>query len=225
MEYLTWYHYGVLLGMFLSLPAFFIKNHAYRKPHLIIFWVLVMIAVWEIVGLNIARRGINNSVYANLIFVYTETLLLLYFFSLIFQERKIKEIILISGLLFVAWGFINSFFIESILFFQTYSFAMGSLVLIGWCIYFFYGILYKDWYAEKNLLGVPMFWIVSMILFFYSCSFLYFSSMRMIFEMDRELMLQIRNLNRIISVSMYLVMGLAFYAPLIFKEKQESLPR
>jgi len=219
MEHLTWYHYGVLLGMLLSLPTFFIKNHAYRKPHLIIFGVLLMIAVWEIVAINIARRGINNSFYGNLIFVYTETLLLLYFFSVIFQARKITKIILCLGFLFVAWGFINSFFIESLLFFQTYSFAMGSMLLIGCCIYFFYRILYKDWYAEKNLLGFPIFWIVSVILFFYSCSFLYFSSFRMIYEMDRELMLQMVTFNRIISFTMYLVMGLAFYAPLIFKEK------
>ena len=77
----------------------------------------------------------------------------------------------------------------------------------------------SNWFEGKNLLSVPEFWIVSFLLFFYSCSFLYFVSFSFFYErMDITFYRQLNFLIKILGSAMYLVMGLAFYAPFVFKK-------
>lgn len=64
-----------------------------------------------------------------------------------------------------------------------------------------------------------------MILFFYSGSFLFFSTQTMWLELDLSLYLSLSMINKVLAITMYLVMGVAFYAPFVFKDKKIALTK
>lgn len=208
----------IWLGMFLSIPTFFIPENPYKKQHLCIFTILSAVAVLESYGTYTSLNGINNVWAFNIVFVYLETLLFLYFFALVFTDPKFFKIIILLASGFLIWGIINTLWIQTFDLLQTYSFIVGSILVIGCSIYFFYRIFDGNLFRDQNLFSVPSFWIVTFVLFFYACSFLFFASFRLMDESNYELLGKIYSLIKVLGVLMYLVMGMAFYSPLVFQK-------
>lgn len=220
MQPFNWYNILIVLGMLLSIPYFIIGAHQDRKKHLVIFLILVLISLVEVSGKYQQLLGQNNTIIYNVGYVIIGMSLKLYFFSLVFHEKSEKKLVLYLWTVFISWSVINFLFFQSFGVFHHYSLALGSLILIGLCFYYFYRIFFKSWYLDKNLLAVPEFWIISLIMFFYSASLLYFISFSFYYEgMDIILYRQLNFLIKIMGCIMYLVMGLAFYAPRLFKEE------
>ncbi|SMD42706.1 hypothetical protein SAMN00777080_1268 [Aquiflexum balticum DSM 16537] len=219
MQPFFWYNILIVLGMLLSIPYFFIGAQQSKKKHLVIFLILILISLVEVLGKYQQLSGQNNTTIYNVGYVIIGLSLKFYFFSLVFQEKKGKMLVLFLWSAFITWSIINFLFFQSFGVFHHYSFAFGSLILIGLCFFFFHGIFFKNWYMDKNLLAVPEFWIVSFIMFFYSASLLYFISFSFYYEgMDVTFYKRLNFFVNIMGCIMYLIMGLAFYAPLVFKE-------
>ena len=124
------------------------------------------------------------------------------------------------AIFFVCFGLFYSLFFQSIhLAFHNYSYAIGSLILIILAINFFLDIFNLNKYEDKNLLAIPYFWIVTVILFFYSATFFYFTPLRLLYEIELSLIKPVNLIIRFLAGLMYVVLGLAFYAPFVFKEK------
>lgn len=205
--------------MLFCIPYFYIEDHQNKKKHLVIFLILVLISLVEVLGKYQQLLGQNNTIIYNIGYVLIGLSLKLYFFSLVFPEKSEKRLVFYLWTAFITWSVINFLFYQSFGVFHHYSLALGSLFLIGLCFYYFFGIFFKNWYQDKNLLAVPEFWIISLLMFFYSASLLYFISFSFYLEkMDTELFLQLNFLIKTLGVMMYLVLGLAFYAPRVFKE-------
>jgi len=184
------------------------------------FVVLIIAFALEITGGITAQFGYNNSLFYNLLFVYLETCLLLYFFYLIFREDRIKKRIIVTLGGYVAFGLVNSSFFQPIgEEFHNYSYAFGSLALIFFAITFFLRVFDLRKYGDRNLLSVPYFWIVTVILFFYSATFFYFTPLRLLYDIERSMIAPLNFIIQALAGLMYLVFGLAFYAPRLFKEK------
>ncbi|WP_373495528.1 hypothetical protein, partial [Aquiflexum sp.] len=165
---------------------------------------------------------INNTLVVNTGYIIIGISLLFLFFYLILNQSK-KPIFL--WIIYMIWIIINSIYFQPInTTFQNYSWALGSLMIIAMCLYFIYGIFLKNRFEDKNLISVPEFWIVSFLMFFYLCSFLYFISFNFFYDqMDIALYQQLNFLIKIMGCIMYLVMGLAFYAPYIFRKEVEGI--
>jgi hypothetical protein len=187
------------------------------------FGVIVLITILETLGTYIAGTGKENVIYYNLAFVYLETILILYFFQILFKGNKAKKIVVIALGAFFFWAVFYSFFFQSLFVFHNVSYVIGGILLISCCLYFFYGLMKEDWYQDRNLLGLPIFWIVTMIMFFYSGSLLYFASFRFISGANIELMIKINYIIQFLSILMYWVMGTAFYIPFWLKRKQPKI--
>ena len=209
----------IWLGLIASIPGFFISDNSYKKQHLNIFIILLIISILESYGTYTTLNGINNVWAFNIVFVYLETLLLLYFFTLVFNDPKFARKILILSAIFVLWGVINTIWIQTFDLLQTYSFIMGSFLIIGCCVYYFYKMFDETFFKDQSLLTLPSFWVITFVFFFYACSFLFFASIRLMDESNYSLLIGIYDMIRVLGVLMYMIMGLAFYAPLIFKKK------
>jgi hypothetical protein len=208
----------IWLGVLISIPVFFIDLLRYKMMHRLIFSIIVMVAMLETYGTYSLINAINNLIFQNLIFTHLETLLLIFFFYLNFKKKKTKKVLLLCGILLAAWALMNSLFFQPITkIFQTYSLIPSAIVLILCCIHFFYLIIKDNQYQNENIVAIPSFWIVTAIMFFYSCSLLFFASIPLVNMDNLDLIYGIYNLIRALSVLMYLVMSLAFYAPLVFK--------
>ncbi|HSJ69693.1 MAG TPA: hypothetical protein VK921_18570 [Anditalea sp.] len=121
-------------------------------------------------------------------------------------------------IIFSTWYLINALFFQNIItHFQTNSYLIGGLLIIIFSGRFFYEIFSFQKYPEGNLLAIPHFWIITGIFFFYTVSFMHFISIQ-IPDIDKNFLLSIAPIVRIMSVLMYLLMGLSFHFPTIFKD-------
>src|SRR5690606_31500492 len=144
----------------------------------------------------------------------------IFFFYLISQNTQWKRRIIRLSIIFVCFGVVYSFYFRSIhLVFHNYSFAIGSLILIALAINFFLDIFNFDKYEDSNLLSIPYFWIVTVILFFYSAAFFYFTPIRLLYDIDVALAEPVFLILRFLAGLMYVILGLSFYAPYVFKRK------
>src|SRR5690554_4759496 len=216
------YIFFIFLSLIFSSLFFFIKgkDKKYERAHRLMFSVLLIAFVLEIIGGVTARFGYNNSLFYNLLFVYLETCLLLYFFYLVFKEEKIKKRIIVTLIIYVVFGLVNSLFFQPIQEeFHNYSYAFGSLALIFFAITFFLKVFDLRKYGDRNLLSIPYFWIVTVILFFYSATFFYFTPLRLLYDIERAMIAPLNFIIQLLAGLMYLVFGLAFCAPRLFREK------
>ncbi len=216
MSPITWYNRLIILGMLISIFYFFIASKENRIIHTIVFVKLLVISATEVKLKQLATMGINNYFIANIGYLLIGiSLIFLYFYFLIDRNKYI----LMLWVIYLFFILINSHYFQPIATtFQNYTWALSSIMIIGMSLYFFYSIFSNNRFEDKNLTSIPSFWIVSFLMFFYACSFLYFLSFNFSFDrMGMQLFSQLNFLIKILGAAMYLVMGLAFYAPLVFK--------
>jgi hypothetical protein len=224
MQPFFWYNILITIGMLFSIPYFFIGDKQYKKMHLVIFIILVIISIVEISGKYRQLLSQNNTIIYNVGYIMMGLSLKLYFFSLVFEGKNDKRMATYLLTAFILWVTVNFLFFQPFQVFHHYSLAFGSFIIIGLSLYYFYGIFFKNWYLNKNLLAVPEFWIVSFLMFFYACSFLYFVSFNFFYEqVDIALYIQLNFLIKILGSIMYLILGLAFYAPYIFRKEVKGI--
>jgi len=221
MEALHWYNILIIIGMLASIPYFFLAERESTKKHLVIFLILLCTSITEVRAKQLQLLKINNTFVVNTGYIIIGISLLFLFFHLIQKSKKP----LYLWIIYMGWIIINSIYFQTITTtFQNYSWALASLLIIGMCLYFFYSIFSKNQFENKNLISVSEFWIVSFLMFFYASSFLYFISFTFYYDkMDIELYMQLNFLIKIIGCIMYLVMGLAFYAPYIFRKEVKGI--
>lgn len=216
------YIFSIFLSLIFSLVYFFVKKRDkdYNKTHLLVTGIVLLGLIIEVIGEITASYNYNNSLIYNLLFVYLETCLFFCYFYLVSEGNKVKRRIIIFSIFFLLFGLVSSLFFQPIhLEFHNYSYAVGSLALIVLAINFFMDVFNLNKYEEKNLLSIPYFWIVTVILFFYSATFFYFTPLRLLYEVERSLIEPLALIIRFLSGLMYVILGLAFYAPLVFREK------
>jgi hypothetical protein len=210
-----WYFILVSIAALGSVPLLFFDLGPYKKLHRIILFILVLVALLENLGLFLSNRGKPNVIYYNAIFVYILPILYLFFFREVFQQGRVKNVLITLGVLFLLFGTIKSLFFTSFLEFHHNSYILGSVIILGCCLNFFYKLINKDLFIEQNLLRFPVFWIVTFLLFFYSSSILNFASIRYVNTSNYELMRMMQNIINTLGALMYLVFAICFYLPLI----------
>lgn len=183
----------------------------YLYPRLIYNLQLVCIYVViascsEMLALAFANVAKSN------IFIYHFYVLLEFFFLSIFfyQEfRRFKKriplrIILISGISLIVS---NSIFIQSLDTFNSYSATLVSLVILGYCIYYF--VLSLEG-SNKNQLVKTLKWIVISIFLYHCVSIVVLLFSNVVMQMDVELQANIWGLRIIILLIIKLILLFQF---------------
>ena len=223
MKVFYWYTILITLGMLISIPIFFIRERKDKGLHLLSFAILVLITFTEVYGRYLGTLKVKNALLYNINFVWIETVLLLWFLARTIPGIKLKKTIQIMGLLFVGFSSVNVLAFQPYHTFQSNSHTLGMVLIVGFCLVYFYKIMSQDLYMDRSLLSVPQFWINAFVLFFYATSFLFFISFQLLTDtLERQLILDLYVYVKIMSALLYLVMGLAFYAPLVFYDKSSN---
>lgn len=220
MNLIDWYNGLILVGLLLSIPHFFLLKK-FKSQHLITFLILLLANILELYGEYTAQRKINNVLVYNIFFVYGETLQMFWFLHSLIDQKNVKKLIRLASAFFFVWGVIFTSFIQNLETFHSNSFSIGSLLIILCCIYFFLSFFFNDRFINESLVLNPLFWITTFIFFFYSTTFLYFSAFNLLSDLDKNLIVFLAYLKRIMAVIMYLGMGLAFYLPYFNKSEQK----
>ena len=113
-------------------------------------------------------KGIQYLNVVGNIYVLTETVVLLYLFYVVTSNKVFRYLILVFALGFTIFWLIvfsNDPAINS----ASYRTIRDVLMIVCSLEYFFFLLKYLP---EDNLIKLPMFWVASGILFFFSCTFM-----------------------------------------------------
>ncbi|MEX2512522.1 MAG: hypothetical protein WD398_06425 [Cyclobacteriaceae bacterium] len=161
--------------------------------------------------------GNTNVLVYNLFFVIGETLLLLGYLRYLMDNREAKRAVIIFSVFFLIWSVVNSLYFQDITgLFQHYTHLLGSLGVVFFSCYIMYKLFLSEGFWDRPLMTVPHFWNVAAILLFYCPNFIYFGSLNLMWDIDRWYLDVLASTNRIFAATLYLILGLSFYSPIIF---------
>ncbi len=215
------YQICLLIGFGFSFLYFFspIYSEAQSKTHRAVFIVIVSTLLLEICWYILSSGGMNTLLLYNILFVYGRVLLLLFLFYNIPFSCGLEEKVSLAVFLFLLTGVLNSVFFQPIHEeVQTISYLFGNLLVLFFSVFFFKDILRQSKFKHSNLLSLPFFWIATFALFSAGESIIFTSFTSWFFPSQTNNLGFIQLFVRFLSGLMYLVFGLAFYAPLFFRK-------
>ena len=104
--------------------------------------------------------------------------------------------------------FLNIFFLLKRGYFHSITYALGCLLIVAICIYYFYELFHYS--RLLTLVQEPAFWICSGLLFFYSCSFPLFGLLNFVGDASRVIINNIDNILKLLNVMLYSIFTIAF---------------
>ncbi|RZS95595.1 hypothetical protein [Cecembia calidifontis] len=201
---------GFLFSLFVKRKNQGIESTAQQTIIAILFLALLM----EGLGVYLAAKGINNSLLYNVGWVYGESLLLIFYLSLLEVNQVFKRKIAWISVGLVVWGLVNTLFFQSITTeFQYFTFLPFTVFIIFLVVRFLFHLMQMKAYADRDLIRLPHFWISWAILLFYVEAILLFGIYQFhpVFVLDHVQLLF--TINQFVAGLMYLVFGLAFILP------------
>ncbi len=96
----------------------------------------------------------------------------LFFLRYITSKLHLTRGILLTILLYIALSLLNFFFIQGASIFNTYTYILGSVLVVVLCVVYF-NFLFR-FARPGKLTAEPVFWIVTGLLFYYTCSLFVF---------------------------------------------------
>lgn len=210
MSLLFWYNTSIIFGAILAVYSYLFYRWKNEKFHLLTALFLCYISILEIIGSYFASNGINNLLIYNFGFVFAEILLLLLLYHYIFKSKKYDKFLVSGAIFFVIFFFLNALYLQPITIFQSYPYMVGSLLIIGFSLLYFYEEIQKSNQVWENLMLNPEFWTVSLMGVFFASTIFGFTAMNTINEqMSTDLIVQIFGLIRVVGAVMYLGIGAA----------------
>ena len=215
------FHFCLFLGLILSASYFSVKRskQEYTLIHQVVFAVLLTTVVSEILWQTATAWVSEGFLLYNLLFVYLRIsmmLILIYFlpFSCAIQNK-----ILISLGIFLFAGVINSLGFQPInAGIQSYSQMIGNGIIILFSLIFFKDIIRQSRFKDTNLISLPYFWIATFILFSFGESFIFYFFTTLFFPVQLNNLGFVQMFVQFFAGLMFLVFGVAFYIPKVFKK-------
>lgn len=156
--------YSVLAGVIILLVFYFLdfRNQPVVMSRLAIFFAVSFL--FDLGGEVMYRLNLNPNFSSNTYSLFS-VLLFGRIFSSLIPSAKFRKILLPINLLYFAFATINFLFIQKMSI-VSYSFFIEALVVVFFCIAYFYYLLIS--LPTQNLQRLPSFWIVSGLFFSYS---------------------------------------------------------
>jgi hypothetical protein len=166
---------------------------------------LFLTLVVELTG-SLLMASNNASIYN--LFSIIEFVFYLYIIKKILINRTIKMIIVLTMILYPLVALVNIFFIQANLYrLHVTTYSLGCLLITLFSIYYFYELFSSP--ASINLKREPAFWIITGLLFFYTCSFPIFGFANVISSFS-VIARNIREILAILNVILYFIFAVGF---------------
>ena len=193
--------YAIALSLLASL---FIVSSKDIPPFLKLFpFFLFLTLLVELTGAFLMAT--NNTPLYNFFSIF-EFIFYLYIIKNIIHNKRIRKIITIVMVLYPIAALINIFFIlGSVNKLHITTYSLGCLLIVIFSIYYFYELFKST--ASVNLKREPAFWIITGLLFFYTCSFPIFGFANFISAVIAK---NIGGVLVIINVILYVLFAVAF---------------
>lgn len=152
----------------------------------------------------IAHRILIKGGSSHLIYNFYSLFSIVFYFVILYyiiRSRRIKKVILHAAWVYPILALGNIFFIQGVAGFHTYSYGLGAALVVFFCVYYFQERLLRD-QSTLKLTRDPSFWICAGVLFFFSITFIGFSSIHVIMHYPAGFL---RILSLVIKIAEYLL--------------------
>lgn len=151
-------------------------------------------------------NNVNNAIYN--FFTVLEFTVYLFTLSEIIKNKRVKQIIRIFIYVYIPLALGNIIFIQKIYGFPLLTYALGCLVIVTVCIYYFFELFQAP--KSVTLTRQPAFWICSGLLFFYCCSFPLFGPINLVRALPPFIVKNFLAIINILNVLLYSSFTIAF---------------
>jgi len=185
-----------------------VKNRSVsREIKTLFFYLLISLAI-SLVSTTLAVNHISNLflIHADTVI---EAVLLLYFFYLIFPHPIAKKWILLLMITFPLFCMGNLIFLQGPHRYNTYSRPVEAIIFIGLSMLYW-------WHAGNNTndqawTNIPLNWVISGLLLYFSSSFLLFIFSNFILsKYDTSVNIVAWNIHATLILTMYLLFAVGF---------------
>lgn len=167
MSILPLYVYFITISFLASLSVYFNSKHV---PFYLKLFPPFLLATLAVESIGAYLPSINKpNVWLYNFFTVFEFCFYLFVISLISNNKRIKKIIRAILILYPIIAIVNIIFIQKMGVFHTVTYAIGCLLIVAACVYYFYELFKFPKSVKLN--SNPAFWICSGLLFFYCCGF------------------------------------------------------
>lgn len=128
--------------------------------------------------------------------------------SIVIQDHRAKRLTRLTIGIYGAIAVINILFIQKIKVFHTVTYALGCLIIVAFCIYYFFELFRRPKYIK--LVNNPAFWICSGLLFYYCSSFPLYALINYWIDISRLILKNFTHIIAILNVFLYSLFTIAF---------------
>jgi len=181
-------------------------------PFFLLVTVLVELAAFFMIEIAKSHVPIGKS-HAPTYLLYNPSTTLefvFYFFSIreIIKKKIAKNILLGLMLAFPLAVAINMTFFQGMHRFNSFTYSIGCLLIIGSCIYYFYELFLMP--HSVNLLRQPPFWICTALLFFYAFTYPIYGLSNLMASLPTHLIIIIGRILDSLNILLYSFFSIAF---------------
>jgi|GEM_PF-528951 len=213
----------ILLGIF------FYRGKNTNKGIRILPYFLIITLIVELIGTYLVSQINNQHIIQNYkkirimynTFTSLEFSFYLWMINEIIKSKKISKLILVASLSYFIVAILNTFFIQGKSGFHSITYAIGSLLIAGSCIFFFFELFLSK--QAFNLVRMPSFWICVALSFYYLCTFPIFGLANFLDSYPDIIKRNLQSIVIAMNVLLYLMFSIAFLCRNKIKKSSPSL--
>ncbi|MFT3980863.1 MAG: hypothetical protein QM687_10370 [Ferruginibacter sp.] len=199
----------VLAPSFVLLPvivAFYHYRYLPAEGRMLLWYLLAEVLILSASSALAFYKQPNTALYH--VATVLETVLLLLFFKIIFNKRKIGLLIQWAIFLFPLLALLNTWLLQPLNSFNSYPITLQFGLMIILCFTYWFQVPEN---ASRSWITEPLNWIISGMLLYFSGSFVLFAfSNYIITHFSKQTSIIIWNVHAGLSVVMYIFMALGF---------------
>jgi hypothetical protein len=195
------------LCIILPIITAFFKYPILTKDAKILLIYLLIDAVVSIISSTLAFYHLPNTPLYHIATV-VETIIVLYFFSLIFSKKQFTSYIRWLMILFPVLGIINVLCFQHIFEFNSYTLSLQSIIIITLCFLYWW---FKDDDTSVQWSALPLNWVISGLLLYFSSAFILFTfSNAAIAYLSVKNFILVWNIHATLTILMYILITIGF---------------
>ncbi len=214
------YIYAIIFAVASGLYGIFKKKGQNLYLKLFIIFLVVSLFVELLASFLIRIEKEENTVVLYNIFTTCEFGFYLWMLRGFIRNKIANKIILFILFFFPIAALINIFFFQGRHGFQTFTYALGCLLIVGCCIFYFYELfLFPN---AVNLLKQPPFWICSALLFFYAFTYPLYGLSNLMMSLPKVILKNIERITDLLNVFLYSMFSIAFLCKIKIRKYSQS---
>lgn len=152
---------------------------------------------------SVAVFLIRNNAWLFNIYTCFEFIFYFLLFRFHIENEKFKNTTLYFIAIFLLVALTNILFFQGINLFNNYTHSLGSVLIVTCSVAFYRQSLNSA--NPQPLLHVPMFWISTGLLMYYTCSFFFYGLFHYIISVDMSVALKLYRIVQVLNIIMYLL--------------------